>query len=274
MDSNFLHSKAIQRPQIPPEAAVPAPSDAGADSEPLPLERFPEESPADDVALSANPLERDAPPPSMAFRATIPSVSDPSQFLRTLVCAREGSRDALDDLARRFYPAVQELVHRRLACDLRRGRSWLSAHFSTGDVVQSVFESVLQDLRAFQGATEEAFIGYLAAVVHHRILDALRFHQAAQRDARRSQGLQTGFDAVGSEPDPADEVQRADETARLQVALARFEPREQHLLRARMDELASFRELAEQLGYGSESAARRAFFDAQARLLIWLKGAE
>jgi hypothetical protein len=38
-----------------------------------------------------------------------------------------------------------------------------------------------------------------------------------------------------------------------------------------MQGTASFRELAEQLGYGSEAAARRAFFDAQARLVLWLK---
>jgi len=42
-------------------------------------------------------------------------------------------------------------------------------------------------------------------------------------------------------------------------------------LRARLEGLASFRELAEQLGYGSESAARRAFFEAQARLVLRLR---
>ncbi|MBK7875935.1 MAG: sigma-70 family RNA polymerase sigma factor [Planctomycetes bacterium] len=179
----------------------------------------------------------------------------------------------MEELARRFYPAVQQLVHHRLDSDLRRGRTWLNAHFSTGDVVQSVFESVLQDLRAFQGTTDEAFIGYLAAVVHHRIIDALRFHEASRRDARRNLRLDTDFDTEGAEPDPAEAAMRSDDLAALQDALSRFEPREQHLLRARMDGLASFQELAEQLGYGSESAARRAYFDAQARLLIWFKGA-
>lgn len=246
-------------------AAPPRPPSTARDG-------FSRETPADHGRRFASQEE----PPTelvleMVFRVTLSPVTDPAQFLRDLERARAGERDALEELTRRFYPAVQELVHHRLASDLRRGRSWLNAHFSTGDVVQSVFESVLQDLRAFQGRTEEAFIGYLAAVVHHRLIDALRFHEAAQRDARRSLRLDTDFDAEGAEPDPAEAAQRADETAVLQAALERFEPREQHLIRARMDDLASFRELAEQLGYGSESAARRAFFDAQARLLIWLK---
>lgn len=211
---------------------------------------------------------------SLKFRATIRSVSGSASFSSTLERARAGEREALDELARRFYPAVQELVHHRLATDVRRGRSWLGAHFSTGDVVQSVFESVLPDLRAFQGVTEEAFIGYLAAVVHHRLIDALRFHEAAQRDARRSVRLDTDFDGEGGETDPADAALSAERFAALRAALERFDPREQHLLRARMDGLESFRELAEQLGYGSESAARRAFFDAQAKLVLWLKETE
>jgi hypothetical protein len=42
-------------------------------------------------------------------------------------------------------------------------------------------------------------------------------------------------------------------------------------VRARAEDLASFEELAQQLGYGSESSARRAFFAAQARLALRLQ---
>lgn len=198
-------------------------------------------------------------------------MSEAEPFTRTLERARSGDEAALDVLARRFYPAVQDLVHHRLASDLRRGRSWLNAQFSTGDVVQTVFEEVLTDLDAFQGTSESAFVGYLAAVVQHRLVDALRFHEASRRDARRSVRIGQGFDAEGGETDPADAALDGERVERLRAALGRFAAREQHLLRARMEGLASFRELAEQLGYGSESAARRAFFDAQARLALWLE---
>ena len=124
------------------------------------------------------------------------------------------------------------------------------SRFSTGDVVHSVFESVLWDLGAFAGRTEEAFVGYLATVVRNRILDALRFHQAAQRDGRLGQALTGEFDAEGSEADPAEFAAATEEAARLLAAIAKFEPRVQHLLRARIEGLASFRELAEQLGVG------------------------
>lgn len=207
----------------------------------------------------------------MGFRATIAPVSGPFSFVQTLESARSGDREAQNELATRFYPSVQQLVHHRLAVDLRRGRAWLNAHFSTGDVVQSVFERVLADLRAFKGSSEDAFVAYLAVVVQHKLIDALRFHEAAQRDARRSSRLSGGYDAASPGPDPAEEVADADELLRLREAITALDAREQHLVRARMDGLATFSELAEQLGYGSESGARRAFFDLQAKLLVRLK---
>jgi RNA polymerase sigma factor (sigma-70 family) len=205
------------------------------------------------------------------FRVTLPFVTDATSFATNLERARQGDSEALNELALRFYPAVQSLVHHRLASDSRHGRPWLGSRFSTGDVVQSVFESVLQDLGAFRGRTEEAFIGYLATVVQHRILDALRFHEAAQRDGRRGAAIDTSFDAEGGEVDPADAAASTDGLAQLRTALETFPVRERHLLRARMDDSASFRELAEQQGDGSESAARRAYFDAQARLVLMMK---
>ena len=81
-----------------------------------------------------------------------------------------------------------------------------------------------------------------------------------------------GVDIVDVRKTPA--LLISERLERLHAALADFEPREQHLLRARLDGVASFRELAAQLGYGSDSAARRAFYDAQARLALRLKDGE
>lgn len=204
-------------------------------------------------------------------RAILPYVNETFHFGEALAGARRGDARALDLLAGRFYGTVQGLVHQRLSRDLRRSRPWLSARFSTGDVVQDVFDGVLRDLSAFGGETEEAFVGYLAAVVRNRIIDAIRFHEAAQRDGRRAASLAEGFDAADAAPEPALSAMSAEEFERFFRALGEFPAREQHLLRARLDGLATFKELAEQLGYGSESAARRAFYDTQARLALRLR---
>jgi RNA polymerase sigma factor (sigma-70 family) len=204
--------------------------------------------------------------------ATLDSVSVSSQFTTLLEGARRADPESLDALVRRFYPEVQRIVHLRLARDMRHHRPWIAARFSTGDVVQSVFEGVIRNLDAFAGETEEAFVGYLAAVVRNRIVDAVRYHEAAQRDGRRASPITQRLDVVSGELDPADAVVSEEAMGQLLVVLAEFEPRVQHLLRARLEGLASFRELAEQLGYGSESAARRACFAAQAKLAVRMRG--
>jgi RNA polymerase sigma factor (sigma-70 family) len=220
--------------------------------------------------------ERSSRPASLLGELLMPAimkpVTDGTPFPTLLASARRKDPKALDELARRFYPSVERLVHHRLATDFRYARPWVSARFSTGDVVQSVFEGVLRDLGAFAGTTEESFLGYLSTVVRNRVLDAIRFHQAAQRDGRRGVQLSESGDGEGDELDPVDAAISAEKMTLLLATLEEFEPRVRHLLRARMEGLASFRELADQLGYGSESAARRAFFDAQAKLALRLGG--
>ncbi|HTF87407.1 MAG TPA: sigma-70 family RNA polymerase sigma factor [Planctomycetota bacterium] len=194
-------------------------------------------------------------------------------FVAALEAARRGDAEALEILTERFYPTVQRLVHHRLEQDLRRSRPWLTSRFSTGDVVQDVFIGVLRDLDAFAGDNEGAFVGYLAMVVRNRIIDAVRFHEAECRDGRRLGALDNLVDLAGPTSDPASEAASAEQMERVRLALKGFEPREQLLLRARLENLATFSELADQLGFSTESGARRAFYAAQARLALALKEA-
>lgn len=195
-----------------------------------------------------------------------------TDFEAVLLRARQGEASALNELVTRFYDRVQADVHRRLSQDMRRGRGWLLARFSTGDVVQEVFDSVIRDLDAFRGDTEDAFQGFLAVVIRNRIIDSVRHHEAARRDGRRSVDEEDGPAASAkTQYDPAVAASRAEEADRLHESLAELDSREQHLVRARMEGVASFAELAAQLGYGSESAARRAYYNTVARLAMRLR---
>jgi len=78
-------------------------------------------------------------------------------FSAQLAAARSGDLVARNELFTRVYPVVGPLVHQRLSRDVRRGRPWLDARFSTGDVVQEVCQSVLVDLSAFAGETQRDF---------------------------------------------------------------------------------------------------------------------
>ncbi len=192
-------------------------------------------------------------------------------FEETLAAARAGDNAAVDALAARFYPTVQRIVHQKLTFELRANRPWLTARFSTGDVVQEVFQGVLRDLGAFAGTDEDAFVGYLAMVVRNRIVDAIRFHEADRRDVRRGTTPATECGLEAAPDDPSVSAANQELLERVLQALAEFEPREQLLVRARLEDTASFADLARQLGYGSESTARRAFYAAQAKLSLALR---
>ncbi len=197
----------------------------------------------------------------------------PDGFRETLSAARQGCPEALERIFQSFYPRVERMVHAQLARDLRTTRPWLAARFSTGDIVQEVFRSLLPDLGAFAGDNEGAFAGHLAMVVRNRIVDAVRFHEAAARDGRLSRGaLEQASQQIGTD-DPAQDLAAAEEVERFQRALQTFPERERLLLRARLEGTSSFAALSQQLGYGSTTATRRAFHAAQARLVL-LMGAD
>ncbi|WP_419192087.1 RNA polymerase sigma factor [Engelhardtia mirabilis] len=198
--------------------------------------------------------------------------SDSWSFLDTLDEARSGKSEALDLLIERFYRRVEADVHQRLSRDVRVGRPWLAARFSTGDIVQEVFRSVIRDLEGFGGRTEDAFCGYLAIVIRNRVVDSIRFHEADCRDGRLGRPMPDDPESLGGGQafDPEAIAARLDEVRRVERAMAELSPRVRLLVRARIEGQATFEQLAEQLGYGSESSARRAFFDAQARLALRL----
>ena len=200
------------------------------------------------------------------------TAAEPSAAFATLLRgARAGDAEALDALFRRYYPNVEQLVHIGLSRDLRRGRPWLLARFSTGDIVQVVFRRLLQDLGAFAGTDEDSFLSYLVTAVRHRLLDEIRFHQAAQRDGRRTAG---GVDEQTLEHrahSPGSLVASAEEVEVFCEVLETFPERERFLLRARIEQGVLFKDLASQLGYSSKSAARRAYYAAQALLVVRLR---
>lgn len=194
-----------------------------------------------------------------------------TDFQRTLDEARAGDPRALETLFSTFYPWVEQVVHRSLSRDLRRRRPWLNMRLSTGDVVQEVFRSVLQDLEAFTGSQPDDLRGYLATVTRNRLIDLVRFHEAARRDGRRSSRNQEEAERASAGRGPMTQAMSSEEVSICREEIARFPEREQRLLRARLEDGLDFPTIVERLGFSSISAARRAFFSAQSQLVIRLR---
>ena len=192
------------------------------------------------------------------------------EFAATLSAARSQDPDATEQLFKHCYPRVEEMVHRSLQQDIRMHRAWIQSRFSTGDVVQEVFRGLLKDLSTFDGDTEGALLGYLSMVVRNRIVDALRFHQAAQRDGRQTSSETSVLGRALDRDGPGTVAGKKEELEIFHELLGRLPEKERLLLRARLEEDMTFQDLADRLGYSSKYAARRAFYAAQAQLAIGL----
>jgi len=199
---------------------------------------------------------------------TRPSDPEGSDFPRLLEAARRGDQGSLAQLFERFYPSVERQVHAALARDLRVNRPWLTTRFSTGDVVQEVFRSVLSDLDGFAGGTEELFTHYLTTIVRNRLLDIVRFHEAERRDGRRTSPPPEEDETPSFRDGPATDAISAEQREIFEAVLASFDERDQRLLRGRIEADREFQDLTDELGFGSVSATRRAFYAAQAKLAI------
>lgn len=200
---------------------------------------------------------------------------DQTEDLTSLLAAvRAGDRDAIDTVASRYYGQVERVVHRRLQQRFRSRGSWVSAMFSTGDIVHTVFLKVIQGQIQLEQANEAQFVAYLIKAVETQIVDTTRFHSAARRDRRRNHSpTESGERLAEVETDHASPLELAwgNEQRRICAEVIEgFTTRDRELLKLRIEQRQSFEHMANRLGFNTIDAARKAFHSAKARLLVRL----
>lgn len=192
-----------------------------------------------------------------------------------IVAAAAGDRLAQEQVVTTCLPEVRALVHRELQQDFRLRHRWILPLFSTQDVVHEVLAAVVQDLADTQFAGAAPFCAYLGTLVRHRLLDAVRFHEAARRDGRKQVGEPTaGMAAVAAdrrEATPTLAASLGERASLVRDALGELPERHRRLLEMRLLEDATFPQIREALGYASDETARQACLDAQAKLLVKLR---
>jgi RNA polymerase sigma-70 factor (ECF subfamily) len=196
-------------------------------------------------------------------------------LLQRIEAAAAGDPQAQHDVVVACQEVVRTRVHRELEQDFRKHHRWMLPLFSTQDVVHEVLGAVVRDLRDTSFPSAAAFHAFLATMVRHRLLDAVRFHEAGRRDARRQVAEPTaGLAAVAadrSDPTPTLAASLAERAALVRDALGELPERHRRLVELRLLEDASFPQIAAALGYASDETARQAFWEAQAKLLVKLR---
>ncbi len=192
-----------------------------------------------------------------------------------IATAAAGDADAKARLVAACYDDVRTRVHRELESDFRKKHRWILPLFSTQDVVHEVLVAVVRDLADTQFDGAEPFYAYLGTLVRHRLLDAVRFHEAARRDGRKVVAEGTvGLGEVAAdrrEATPALAASLGERAGLVRDALAELPERQRRVLELRLLEDATFPVIREALGYASDETARQAFLDAQAKLLVKLR---
>ncbi len=192
-----------------------------------------------------------------------------------ITAAAAGDGAARDRLVGLCYGTVRARVHRELEGDFRKQHKWILPLFSTTDVVHEVLVGVVKDLADTDFVGPEPFFAYLGTLVRHRLLDAVRFHEAARRDGRKQVAEPTGgiagVAADRREATPTLAASLGERAALVREALTELPERQRRLLEMRLLEDATFPVIKAALGYASDETARQAFHDAQAKLLVKLR---
>lgn len=164
-----------------------------------------------------------------------PDPGEPERAL--LAAARAGDRAAQDALVRRYLADVYRVTFRLLG---RRERA--------EDATQDTFVNALQALPRFRG--ESSFRTWLLRIA----ANAAR-SQGRRWTRSRETALTEADGEIGDPADPGREVERREQLARVERALALLPPKQRLTVALRVQQGLSFREIAVLAG-GSEGAAR------------------
>lgn len=106
------------------------------------------------------------------------------------ICQR-GDADALDRLARRFYPAVSRMVRARMGPRLR-------AKEGLEDIVHDVFVRLLTSLDNYEPRSDARFVTYLAKIVHRTVATRAERDRTLKRDVDREVPIDRKVNATDS----------------------------------------------------------------------------
>ena len=133
------------------------------------------------------------------------------QFDETLSAARQGDRNAIDELFARWRPLLRLQATKLLGAEL-------SARVDPSDVVQETLSQAHQQLDQFHGRSMGEWVTWLRCMVAGHAAKTQRHHHADKRSANRETPADIAFVKSG-EISPEDEFDKCEQAVRLAVAL-------------------------------------------------------
>ena len=191
--------------------------------------------------------------------ATPAAVIDPESSFELLQREKDGDSEALNELLRRYLPALRRWAHGRLPI-------WARDLSDTQDLVQDTVVHALRHLQRFQPQHEGALHAYLRQAIVNRIRDELR------RAHRRPAPVELGEREAGLSASPLEQAIGKEALDRYEKALASLRDDEREIVIARVELGYSYEEVAAAVGKPSADAARVAARRALVKLAQHMSG--
>jgi RNA polymerase sigma-70 factor, ECF subfamily len=157
--------------------------------------------------------------------------------------AKEGSQDAWDALCLRSLKVLHRFAAGRLPM-MARGM------IETQDLVQEAAERGLRHLHTFEWRHDGAFTAYLRTI----LMNLIRDH--ARASSRRPMAAPLPDDQPDDGPSPVEIAIGKERCEQYELALQRLAPRDREAIILRLEQQASYEELAQQLDTPTPNAAR------------------
>lgn len=190
----------------------------------------------------------DPSPPTLPVADDVPSV----ELIRR---ARDGDRQAVDHLFRRYLPILRRWATGRLPY-------WARDLVDTDDMIQDTLIRTFRNVENFVPRHDGAFAAYLRQALSNRIRDEVR---RARRVPRREQ---LGDQHEGNDASPLEEAIGREALGRYEEALGRLTEAERELVLARIEMGLSYKDLASATNRPTADAARMAVGRALVRLAM------
>jgi RNA polymerase sigma-70 factor, ECF subfamily len=208
---------------------------------------------------AASPVHVMPDDPAPPHGSATPPESDPADTTRQLLeRARDGDREALDDLFARHIPLLRRWASGRLP-------RWARDIADTNDLVQETALQAFKRVEAFEPRGDGALQAYLRQAVMNRIRNEFR------RLNRRPVAEPLDEQRAGDQTSPLDAAIRQEQLDRYEAALSRLTEQERDLIIARVEVGLTYEEIATAVGKPSWNAARMATARALLRLADELK---
>lgn len=197
---------------------------------------------------------------------------DITESMRLVEEAQGGSREALNELLRRYEPRLRRIVRIRLNSKLRRV-------VDSVDIIQETYRSAFGKIDSLELRSTASILQWLSRIAENQMIDTHRHFFGAKRDRDRevplhggsNRGSDSSSDSPGFLPaspvaSPADEVSRRELHAIVDEAVAELpdEYREVIMLRTYLGGSWDF--VTKEMGKPSSEAARQLHRRARIRL--------